>query len=791
MRFSLAVRRLWPATLACLLILTALAALPAFATPATLALEGVLTSTGGAAAADGAYKLTIALYDGEKAAKPAWTEGPLDVQVSGGRFTLALGASKALDGATLAGLAAPWLGITVGSDPELPRKALHAAPFALVASTLACSGCVGADQISNGAIAAAKVGFNFAGSATKGGAALDLACTGCVSVAELAFDGDVDLGGNSLKAKNATFSGDIAAKTMTASAFVGDGSKLTGIATAAGNCPSGQAVTGIAADGKLVCKALVSALPADGLDEISGGLLGTQFKDLFGGQKLPVPIPDNTGSAAVAAIDIGDLGTIEGVRVEIEVSNTDLSTVSIVLLPPDDKQTGFTLCDPCGDKGVKSLKTSYPDLSKPATGDLATLIGKSPKGAWTLKVLDASFCLPQAPGNAALCDIGAKTDGAIVGFAVEVATLSKTKVGVFAPLQLFKSKDVPYLCDNVVEGAVFYDLNSKRLRFCDGMVWRSLADACGNGVMEPGEDCDDGNNSAGDGCSEICLASAGFSATKAVASCQAVIDAWKKEGATAKSGVYWLDLDGNGGKPAFRTWCEMDALGGGWTLLFNLDSGDGKRHIYSDTTFWQGVSTEGSADKLLVTGSKTEAFSLLGGKEVLILAHDGGKVIAWGAYDLLAAYQGKPLMTLMNGGQATISATRKAQSGDTGCTLNTKRTQTRYGDPFVDPKNGEALVVNKQSGWAAGSNQTRLMTTVDNAEYGHTFSGLGGTHTNSGWGQDFESAPIASYCDCTNLYGEASNMQANGQSTSLATTASCYDPSLFKFLPVDVAVFVR
>ena len=32
---------------------------------------------------------------------------------------------------------------------------------------------------------------------------------------------------------------------------------------------------------------------------------------------------------------------------------------------------------------------------------------------------------------------------------------------------------------------------------------------CGNGILEPGESCDDGNTNAGDGCTSICTSEAG------------------------------------------------------------------------------------------------------------------------------------------------------------------------------------------------------------------------------------------------------------------------------------------
>ena len=193
------------------------------ATPTTTLIDGVLLSAGGSPAADGSYDVVFSVYEASSGGAAAWTETG-KITTVGGRFTHALGSVEPIDADKLVGLTKQYLGIKVGSDPELPRQMLHATVFTLVAAkalTVACDGCIGSNQITNGSVAAAKVGFNFAASATKGGAAIDLACTGCVSVAEMKFDGDVDLAGNSLKAKNGTFSGDLVAATVTATSFAG------------------------------------------------------------------------------------------------------------------------------------------------------------------------------------------------------------------------------------------------------------------------------------------------------------------------------------------------------------------------------------------------------------------------------------------------------------------------------------------------------------------------------------------------------------------------------------------
>ena len=42
---------------------------------------------------------------------------------------------------------------------------------------------------------------------------------------------------------------------------------------------------------------------------------------------------------------------------------------------------------------------------------------------------------------------------------------------------------------------------------------------CGNGVMDPGEQCDDGNKTPGDGCSAICQIPAGWTCTGSPSVC--------------------------------------------------------------------------------------------------------------------------------------------------------------------------------------------------------------------------------------------------------------------------------
>ena len=107
------------------------------AAPTTSLLDGVLTSSGGSAAADGDYDITFTIYDAASGGAKVWSEGPVKVKVAGGRFSHVLGSATALDMAKLVAAKGQWLALKVGSDPELPAQSLHASVFALHAGTAA------------------------------------------------------------------------------------------------------------------------------------------------------------------------------------------------------------------------------------------------------------------------------------------------------------------------------------------------------------------------------------------------------------------------------------------------------------------------------------------------------------------------------------------------------------------------------------------------------------------------------------------------------------------------------
>jgi len=451
-------------TFALLTLLTA----PAFAAiPATVLVEGALHSAGGGPVADGVYKITFSIYDKAKDGSAAWTEGPVSVQTTGGRFSHMLGSDKPIDAGKLAAPAKQWLGLKVGSDPELARTPMQSVAFALVAgqaAKLGCSGCVQAQHVANGAIPATKVGFAYAASDTKGGPALKaktLDCTGCVKTGHLSFDKDVDLKGKALTAGKLTSSGDIAAAgVVAAKQFVGDGSKLTGIKTPAGTCKTaGEVVKGINPDGSLICvKAMdPAALPADGLDKISGNTLGNRFNDVLAGG-TDKPIPDFDSNGLLDIIDVPDIGKAESFEVHIDITKApfvdekpkdgkpdwDPTDLTVFLFPPTTKtlpgQRSILVNDflkkPSIDGtiyphyvlhqgtggGTLSLVGTWPTKTKEVKGDIhKDWLGKNPKGKWRLMILDNGDRVKSGGGDE-------KVDGKLVKWTISMKTLSGNQV---------------------------------------------------------------------------------------------------------------------------------------------------------------------------------------------------------------------------------------------------------------------------------------------------------------------------------------------------------------------------
>ena len=168
----------------------ALPAAPVHALP--IGSQGVLRTQGGGPVVDGNYVMVFSLYENEAAKATLWQEVQLKVVVGGGLFATALGAEggkSPLADDFFAQHPQPWLGVAVGSDPELPRQPLWMVPTATYAvSAGKLTGLLNGTQIAAGTLPVEAMGFNWAAGASKGGPALDLQCSGCIQTGHLSPD---------------------------------------------------------------------------------------------------------------------------------------------------------------------------------------------------------------------------------------------------------------------------------------------------------------------------------------------------------------------------------------------------------------------------------------------------------------------------------------------------------------------------------------------------------------------------------------------------------------------------
>jgi len=250
----------------------------------------------------------------------------------------------------------------------------------------------------------------------------------------------------------------------------------------------------------------------------------------------------------------------------VVVNNTDLNSVALTVLPPNDKKLGWTLCDPCGKKDAKSYTKVFNASNKPQSGDLAAWVGKNPKGLWNLKAKDTKFCVPQAPGNAQLCNTKDKTDGEILTWSIQIQTLSSKKVAAEGTLLakgglvLQKANTDPSACNETLAGYIYFNTKLKSLSVCDGKDWIPVVLSPLGSPQNPGLHCKD-----------IFV---------------------KRPGAT--DGNYWIDPDGSGPVGVFQVFCDMQ--GGGWTRLD--ESTNFGNQVYSESSKYYNFTYSASTSQI-------------------------------------------------------------------------------------------------------------------------------------------------------------------------------------------------
>lgn len=528
-----------------LLALCALCSLSAGAAtasvPTSISLEGVLLSAGGGPAADGNYGAAFALYPQATGGTAVWSESGAQVAVKGGQFTYALGGKTPIGAATVAGAAELWLGVTVGSDPELPRVQLRSVAYALSADTagkalaVECSGCIKAGALDAAVLqpyakAADLSGYAKAADLGNYAKATDLA--DYVKAASLAA---VAASGNYADLKNKPSLADVAT-----TGNYGDLKGLPALAQLGKACGTGLVVKGLKADGSLDCASPFDAIDETTLKKLSYGLLSNHYTEVV--PSLAVfDIKDNdpTGSSN-GLIQVPDLGTAIDLTVSVDLTSKDVSGLILKLYDPQNNE--YILQSKSG--SGTALKATWPKPDKVVSGDLTSWIGKNPKGQWQLAVADTK-------AN------GVPVDGQVTKWSINIGVYSDKKLALGGNLILSNNDQV---CNVWQKGAIRWSDPLAAIQVCDGKAWfpRLIGDSDKNPAT----------------------------------SCKQIKD-WAPG---VKSGAYWLDPDGVGsGVAPYQAYCDQETGGGGWTLVAKVKGNDATMNK-NNTTQWRNKVPIGGQD---------------------------------------------------------------------------------------------------------------------------------------------------------------------------------------------------
>ena len=717
------------------------------ALPATTTIEGVLMSTGGGPVADGNYAATVGIYAAETGGTAVWSESGVTLAVKGGQFNQILGAKTPLVPAALS-LTTAWIGLQIGSDAELPRRPLASSPYAqraAVAEGLDCSGCIKMGHLE------AAVLQPYAKSADLNAYTKSSDLGAYAKSADLsAYAKSADL---SAYAKTAAL-----ADVATTGAF-GDLKDVPVLAKVGAVCGTNLVVKGIKADGSYDCT--TSGVAPDMLNEISNDLLWNQFVDKVDGTK-DVPIKDGLSAGVSDNIVFPDIGVTQKIWIDVAVSNSDVSKLVIELYGPG-QSTPYLLYK--GSKVGTNFSAKYNNGDKLEVGNLdADWLGKNIAGTWSLVVKDIS-AIPVPPGTPPFVNDGS------FNWAINIGTLSSKKVLVKGDLILdgglqLKAADAhPVVCDASRFGYMYANKKDNAMYVCNGTNFFPLALAVPPGTKE-----------------------------NPASHCKQILTTVP----ASKSGTYWLDPDGSAGAPAFETYCDMTTAGGGWTLVFNLDTNDGTMRGYGDTDFWlKSDKLAGVAATALQNDYKSDAYGTVKGGEVLIWAHKEGaewsQPSAWARTTVVANLQGKTMADWLALPTNTMLTSGKV---DTSGNVSKSGTYTRTaGDVFID--NALPLIVNSTGkGGSDAVNTVRLGTEftpicgVVDCNGHNVQGGYGGYHirpTGGNYPLTYEAEPSFGYHPGPMGFGD--NFVNNNGCGNSVWENKC-TPTVIT-LQVDFAVFVR
>ncbi len=445
----------------------------AAAVPTTTAIEGVLLSSGGGPAADGNYTVTVGIYSGETGGNPVWTESGVTIAAKGGQFSYQLGAKTPLSAAALS-LPAAWVGIQIGTDPELPRKAMGSSPFALraaIAEGLECSGCLKAGNLDAGILQP------YAKSADLGAYAKTADLSAYAKASDLtAYAKKTDLSSYATVVALADY---VKASSLAKVAGTGSYADLTNTPTLhkvattgsyadlanqptlpvlGAACGTGLVMKGIKADGAYECAS--AGIAADLINEVSNDLIWNQFVDKTDGTK-DVQIKDGFSAGVTDTLNFPDIGTAQKIWIDFSAGNSDISKLVVELYGPG-MTTPYILYK--GSKTGTNLVAKYNDTDKIDTGDMdKDWLGKNIKGNWSITVKD-TLAISVPPGTPPFV-----YDGKF-NWSINIQTLSSKKIQVKGDLIVDGAVTIGGTLAPKAGGAF---LNSKFVRAAGGQTYCS------------------------------------------------------------------------------------------------------------------------------------------------------------------------------------------------------------------------------------------------------------------------------------------------------------------------------
>ena len=164
---------------------------------------------------------------------------------------------------------------------------------------------------------------------------------------------------------------------------------------------------------------LADLLPADGLDEVSGGLISTTFEDVFASADTPKPIKDQYPLGTTSTISVPNVGIAKSFEVTVFVSeHSDVSELTVTLFSPQAQEI---LLYQKGNPGAPGFELTWPTEAAAITGDLSTYVGTNIQGDWHLKIVDDTF------------DTNTD-DGILQSWAIAITTLSNQKLQIHGDL---------------------------------------------------------------------------------------------------------------------------------------------------------------------------------------------------------------------------------------------------------------------------------------------------------------------------------------------------------------------